>query len=997
AQLIITTVSYNEWSPAGSATQTATNATTLPVWLSDIYLDLELHIERYYNLTTAALPSVWLTTSPQQNELEVAWNYIEGAESYDLEWMFIDAGDDAPPFTNNGNGYPINWANATRVNIREQHYPIALAYSKGILLIRVRGVGIDWNKYTTTGVLMRGEGLWTSQGTTTNTATYTGLSYIITTGLYPGMNWGYSISFAEDGRKAEGAAFYDGLMRPRKAVSFDNVNDQAIVGTAIYDFEGRASIGVAPFPTQNNGVVNYQDNSAYTRDQFDTDASLNNPAAMTGTPSGDYYAQGGGGGGQDQYTPDAQGYPYSRVVYMTDGTSRPATSAAMGEEHRMGSGREMQYYYGTPLQGEIDRLFGNEAGYVVHYKKNFVIDPNGQSSVVYLDMHGRVVATALAGSAPANLVALDNPNSNPMNTASMQADLLVNNQIEQSGAMESSQTLTVPATTTYNFTYSLTASQCPTDPCYPVPVSCLYDLEITIVNTRTNQAVMTPIVASAISVGNYIFPVTLQPGTYRVSKRLMLNAANLLQIREDYITYQRNHPVDGCVPMVNPNPLLCAPDCQTACEQHYKKANPAGGFTYVDDNGVPLSNQGSLPADPGPMLIAACIQQLCVSPQVPDICTEKRQAMLNDMSPGGQYFNNLPQQYYIDPVTNLQLPTPNWSVDGWLAAHTKSSAMIAAINTWNSANSTPTSYTTWQDIRQNWNANWAEVLLNYHPEYCAWNYNCNWSCTWTPEGNSTPVTLNATSDFIYTQQTQTSTGGDFDPAAGDDDFWNPLNNGTNTTGDPLNPNPLYQPFGTPGSNPDPRFAGDCDVIICDNPSTSAQQTIQNYITNFLPVYNSSNTFIGYYSLWYVALDPDNIHSGNSGLSATTVDFFKQLHGNAASNIVGLISNTPAPGQVTPYQYFRSVYWYYRTMVLEMGYASNAATATCASSFAPAVPARDADGYLIPANNPGTQTPQGFTIYYPKPDFITIYGNGCSLPDNATLTTTVSQVVTNAVN
>jgi hypothetical protein len=31
AQLIITTVSYNEWSPAGSATQTATNATTLTI------------------------------------------------------------------------------------------------------------------------------------------------------------------------------------------------------------------------------------------------------------------------------------------------------------------------------------------------------------------------------------------------------------------------------------------------------------------------------------------------------------------------------------------------------------------------------------------------------------------------------------------------------------------------------------------------------------------------------------------------------------------------------------------------------------------------------------------------------------------------------------------------------------------------------------------------------------------------------------------------------
>jgi RHS repeat-associated protein len=999
AQLTITQVSYNEWTPAGSTTQTVTNGTSLPAWLNDVYLDLELHIERYYNLTASPLPSVGITTTPQLNEIEVAWSFIEGAESYDLEWLFIDAGDDIPPFTNNGNGYEINWNNATRVNLHEQHYPIALAYPQGILLIRVRGVGIDWNAYTTTGVLMRGEGLWTSQGTTTNTLTYTGLRYTLNNGLYAGMNWAYNISFAEDGKRAENAAFYDGLMRPRTAVAFDNVNNNAIVGTAIYDFEGRASIGVAPFPTQDLGVVNYAGNAAYTRDMFDADAAVNNPAPMFGTPSGDYFAQGGGGAGQDQYTADAQGYPYSRVVYMTDGTSRPATSASMGDEHRMGSGREVQFYYGTPLQQEIDRIFGNEVGPAVHYKKNFVVDPNGQTSVVYVDMHGRTIATALAGDAPANLISLDNPNSNPMTAVPLQADLLVNNQIEQSGAMESMQTLTVPVTTTYNFAYTLSSAQCPSLPCYPVAKTCIYDIEITITNTRTQQPAMAPIVATAVSTGNYIFPVTLTPGTYKVVKRLVLNADNLAQIREDYINYQRNNPVTACVPVVSPNPLLCAPDCHTACEQHYKKPNPQGGFTYVGDDGVPLANQGSGANDPGPQLIALCQQQLCTSPQVPDICTEKKNAMLSDMSPGGQYFDNLPLQYTYNATLNIYQPTPGWNRDNWLDAHAHKTAMLTAINNYNNSQSNPTSYTTWAQIRQNWNPDWADVLLPYHPEYCAWNYNCNWSCTWLPEGSSNPVTVTATDEFTYTQLSLQTPEGDYNEQANDRDFWNPLQMGTDNSpgSNATSFNPLFLPYNSPGINPDPRFAGSCDVTICDNPAGSGAQVLQNYLINFLPVYTSSNTFIGYYNIWYVITDPHNIRNGNSSLSATTVNVFKTLHGDAANNIPGLISNTPAPGQVTPYQYFRSVYWYYRNLVIEMGYAGNVATSACSTSYAPAVPARDADGYLVPVNNPNTQTPEGFTIYYPRPDFLQIYGNGCNIPTTSVLTNNVTTVVSNAVS
>ena len=85
----------------------------------------------------------------------------------------------------------------------------------------------------------------------------------------------------------------------------------------------------------------------------------------------------------------------------------------MGPDHQLGSQHETNYFYGVPLQEELDRLFGSEVGDNKHYKKNMVQDANGQVSVTYQDMQGNTIATALAGDEPTNkgrerLKALDN-------------------------------------------------------------------------------------------------------------------------------------------------------------------------------------------------------------------------------------------------------------------------------------------------------------------------------------------------------------------------------------------------------------------------------------------------------------------------------------------------------------------------------------------------------------------------------------------------------------
>jgi hypothetical protein len=250
AGVSVDTIRYNEWSPAGSATHTVIDSTGIPAWLGDVYFDLELHIERYYNLSTASTPTMTLSENTTTSELNVSWNYIQGAESYDLEWLFIDVGDSAYPFTG---VYYYDWRNATRVNVPNQHYTISLAFPKGILLLRVRGAGIDWNNYVTNNFITRGEGTWTSTTTADSTNTYTGYLHNIQTGLLPGMNWAYSAGFAEDGKRMDGAQFYDGMMRGREAVTTVNTDSNVIVGSSAFDFEGRPAVSFLPYP-QANGV-----------------------------------------------------------------------------------------------------------------------------------------------------------------------------------------------------------------------------------------------------------------------------------------------------------------------------------------------------------------------------------------------------------------------------------------------------------------------------------------------------------------------------------------------------------------------------------------------------------------------------------------------------------------------------------------------------------------------------------------------------------------------
>ncbi len=956
-----------------------TPVATIPSDLMDVYLDLENDVERYYNIPATA-PTLYKYDDGSESVTTLGWNYILGAESYDLEWLFLDAGTQAL-----NTSFAYDWKNATRVNVPAQHYAIELAFPRGIILFRVRPVGVDFRTYAATGNLVRAEGTWSyniQQGNTVTDAAAIAAAFArldLPNGREKLLNWQYAASFAEDGKKSESISFFDGALYSRQGLTRMNTDTNLIVAETRYDYEGRPALGFLPTPVKPDAthpdVLRYQSNfnPNFDRNNFDLDTKLNNPDPLdtTATATGKYYS--GSNLRTDRGTPyvaTTNGYAYSQTRYKNDGTNRPQSVSGPGEAFRQGGGLETKYFYGTPSgQVELDRLFGNEVGFVSHYQKNMVLDANGQVAVSYLDQEGRVVATALAGDVPQNLLPIDYTTYTGVN---LTADLLGSNTLNQSNEMISFSTITVTGSSNYAFVYSLGGDTACGRPCYPVCETCRYDLEIRVENEDGTPA-MNAITALNIPAGNYAFNLPLTVGVYRVTKIVRMNAAYVQTVRANFIAAQG--AANSCVPNISATAEPCALDCHEACEQLYKRPDGNNGFLYFDANGDPMSGPNA--ASDAQTLIAACQHQLCEQPPIPDPCALRLQNMTLDMGPGGQYFDNLPQKFSVQ-ANGDQTPNPAYDQNAWLNAHPQSAAMLTALDNLSSA-----SLTNWNAVRANWDPTWAAILVTYHPEHCTWEYYCSRVCV-------AGQTYDQEDFHAYEQTLFYSTDGNFPNTSTTSlELFNPLGLATGTSNPPTQNNSGYQPHAIPASTAqfDPYFL--CDFDICSSNPTSAKTRVAYMLQNYMPVYLSNNTQNGFYSIWYVINDPSNIHLAASaaavGLKQETFDYFVYLHGDGTTTNPGILGT--AAGQIAPIQFFAGQYNYIKQLVIAQGYLASTTVQTCqtADFGAPY-------GYLQPVADGRPITTSGFAIYFPENPTFALHGDGCGTPNQSTFFATLTQTV-----
>lgn len=568
-----------------------------PVTAPDnMYIETRFVIERYYDFpeTSQHNYSNVNHTVTANNELEINWTYLAGAEEYELEWTYIN-NYDADYFATsqtiaagsllfNDRDFELN---NTRIRTGFNKYVIPLTYDKGFIVYRVRGIGRDI--FNLSHIIY---GKW-SEKTSSRSDVDDYAYYTITTAHDPDKNWQYQANYAEEGKKKEVISYFDGSLRNRQSLTRLNTNKKSIVGETIYDHQGRPSIQTLPVPTNsselkylelfnrnNLGVNGYP----YSKLDFDKDASCVVATSSMNTISGssNYYSDDASYTGTFQdLVPNAFGYPFTQTEYEPDNTGRIRRQSGVGDEHKLGTGHETMYFYGKPHQEELDRLFGYHVGYKSRYKKNMVVDPNGQVSITYIDHQGRTIATALAGDNPTALeVVADEFGVNALpNSISLSVDILnkVNsadkdtpqddNMLFNTGNLgPSDDGLTVSlqenvplSGSNYTFDYELIppafTDGCLDTKCYPI----VYDVNISVLdkcgedvlvnNTISEVSGTVDLTGSGCSPSSYtpsssLLASSLAIGTYSVSKKISVNESALDQYTSAYIAEGQSA---GCI------------------------------------------------------------------------------------------------------------------------------------------------------------------------------------------------------------------------------------------------------------------------------------------------------------------------------------------------------------------------------------------------------------------------------------------------------------------
>lgn len=366
------------------------------------------------------------------DELLVSWGPITSAYSYQLEWTWVDDYHE-DGLTSIVPDYDLA-RNATRVSINapQTYYSIPLLFDRGYLVYRVRAMGQNvLPPYPPV------YGAWSMAEATGSVSDVPGASYHIMSGHRADVNWQFTTSFAEEGKRKEVMTYADGTLRSRQAVTRNNSLNVPIIGETFYDAVGRPAVEAMPVPMVRDqgcpvlaGDPTWAPIDLYPRfNQADPDADndpsdndqedyqyfhmLAQPGDDCGAGAVPFHPQNGAElyyheehlsvpdalTGSPGFLPKAEGFPFTQTEFTRDNTGRLRRKSGVGDAFKLGSDHETTMLYGKPEQIKLDRLFGSEAGYASHYQKNVTLDGNGQASVAYLDRAGRTVATALAGGA----------------------------------------------------------------------------------------------------------------------------------------------------------------------------------------------------------------------------------------------------------------------------------------------------------------------------------------------------------------------------------------------------------------------------------------------------------------------------------------------------------------------------------------------------------------------------------------------------------------------
>jgi RHS repeat-associated protein len=679
-------------------------------------------------------PSVLNDNKP--TKLTVTWDNSKlcWASEYELEWLYVDDYEDVDNSGVIKYTAPTNLRfdferGATRVTLTTNSYELPLTYEHGYLLFRIRGIGRHQNSKT------RLVGRWYDGGSNdvglVSNYQARNTYKIDNPHELDKKNWQSITTYAEEGLRKDVISYYDGTFRKRQTVTVSSTDKKAIVAETIYDHQGRPGLNILPAPV-NHDALRYYNNfnqnrlgKPYSKTDFDKDNncvtiidSMKTNAQTGGLFVGasNYYSRFNpiADSEEGRQIPDAGGYPFSVTRYTQDNTGRIAQQSGIGNTFLGDSMKhQTRYFYGTPKQEELDRLFGNEVGKMEHYKKNVVQDANGQMSVSYIDPDGKTIATALAGEAPANLQALDSKRSDIIN-----ADLMQSRYVDSiAGVIIAVNTHTVTTPGDYLFKYDINPKAFNTEGfkklnlCY----DCIYDLEISVQKTNScDTAYVRRETLGTIFSGDSIsrqcdtsaytnvpreFSRFLGLGTYTVTKRLTVNKQSIEKYVEDYLSTFKTLR-------------------DTLISQELAK---------VDTSGCNITCATCEAALDDPKLAPEGIRNLVLLKELTcdsmtTLCDVSRDLMIQDITPPYGQYAKVVLGDDTRAVDTLSFFNPNKMLPDTIKWHnptiiyTDINGVPDSVENEAGIRVRPNELTLGQFV-QNFKKSWADSLLKFHPEY----------------------------------------------------------------------------------------------------------------------------------------------------------------------------------------------------------------------------------------------------------------------------------------
>lgn len=365
----------------------------------------------------AQAPILSSINSPQTSRVMMFnWTGGENYPNYELQVLKLENSN--PTMANNSQSIQaiVDWNKALKLETgsHQKQQVITIGEGSGFYIWRVRGIG----NYYPNGVGNASNfGKWSSAPSNGNVLNLNKNALTLTGAFYlddpdENINWIFNRVYSEGDnnfgtRRAESMTYADGLNNARQNQTYISSKGDVIANQTILDYSGRPAVNTIPVPVgdgNNQGIESYYKNLAidgsgqlYKANNFDTDNKLSNPDQIAGAKYSNYY----GSGSTDESVPSANGYPYSRTIFTTDGSGRPQEQSMPGRRHAIGEqssgkGRTTRYLYVSPTEKELIRLFGMEAPKASSVVKTIQIDPNNIATVTYTSISGKVLATSTA-------------------------------------------------------------------------------------------------------------------------------------------------------------------------------------------------------------------------------------------------------------------------------------------------------------------------------------------------------------------------------------------------------------------------------------------------------------------------------------------------------------------------------------------------------------------------------------------------------------------------